>query len=467
MGKYELVKDGPKEEVKTEWDNLGQEVEKEKNEIIEHDADYYKNDPKKVGELVSALIAKRGGEKSIKENATWDKEKRAYVDENGVPRDYNHLVSYIRKNLENDTDSITPFIEELRALNNKKESSTEYADKNFISEEKPDNPPHERNEEMHPFLRKALEEKARAEREAEKAKKEQQETEKMRSIAKAEIAAKERAEREKAQAELEGKREKKTEHTEKDAEQPKTKERPSALSVEKTNEQIAKEVEKLTNDLSKVEKFPQLSEIWKKERELLDASSPNVQKVIDYRRAERLVAHYGDLVEKNTDELNSLPKITMPWSEAHKRKKQLKMLIESEKRDLENHRNERDKMLKIQPRDNELTPSEQDSIHNFYELDKGANEMNTYLHMRGVVDENRRLQEWITTRKKLLLIPVKERGLSTSSNKEIEAKIKEWEDQLEKNQKQLTEYKKTHPRFELGYDPNNRYDKPTEQRKAA
>lgn len=48
-----------------------------------------------VDKLAQELIAAR---KDAKEGATWDKEQRAYIGEDGLPRDWAHLVGYLKKN---------------------------------------------------------------------------------------------------------------------------------------------------------------------------------------------------------------------------------------------------------------------------------------------------------------------------------------------------------------------------------
>lgn len=78
------------------------------------DAEYYRSNPKEISQFVAKLIELRGGEASIKENAVWDKEQRAYVDSNGIPRDWAHLTHYLKDH----TDQLEGFLNEYNNLKN-------------------------------------------------------------------------------------------------------------------------------------------------------------------------------------------------------------------------------------------------------------------------------------------------------------------------------------------------------------
>ena len=65
--------------------------------ITERDVDFFKNNPSELSTLVQDLIQMRGGAESTN-MGTWDKEKRAYVGPDGMPRDWAHLVGYLKRN---------------------------------------------------------------------------------------------------------------------------------------------------------------------------------------------------------------------------------------------------------------------------------------------------------------------------------------------------------------------------------
>lgn len=77
----------------------GENAGDDPSEISEEDVKYFQENPEELKKLVEVLIQMRGGEDAIKDGASWDKDARAYVDDNtGLPRDYAHLVGYLKKN---------------------------------------------------------------------------------------------------------------------------------------------------------------------------------------------------------------------------------------------------------------------------------------------------------------------------------------------------------------------------------
>ena len=68
-----------------------------------------------IDKLAQELIAAR---KDAKEGATWDKEQRTYVGEDGLPRDWAHLVGYLKNN----PDAVKTATEALDSLRGAEES---------------------------------------------------------------------------------------------------------------------------------------------------------------------------------------------------------------------------------------------------------------------------------------------------------------------------------------------------------
>lgn len=68
---------------------------KDDNGISQEDIDKFTNNPKLIDALAQDLVAAR---KDMKEGATWDKEKRSYIGEDGLPRDWAHLVGHLKNN---------------------------------------------------------------------------------------------------------------------------------------------------------------------------------------------------------------------------------------------------------------------------------------------------------------------------------------------------------------------------------
>ena len=82
---------------------------KDDNGISQEDIDKFTNNPKLIDALAQDLVAAR---KDMKEGATWDKEKRSYIGEDGLPRDWAHLVGHLKSNPE----AIKTAVESLQKL---------------------------------------------------------------------------------------------------------------------------------------------------------------------------------------------------------------------------------------------------------------------------------------------------------------------------------------------------------------
>lgn len=74
-----------------------------------------------IDQLAQDLIAAR---KDAKEGATWDKEQRAYIGADGLPRDWAHLVGYLKKN----PDAIKTATETLQSLQTSEAPAEEVAE---------------------------------------------------------------------------------------------------------------------------------------------------------------------------------------------------------------------------------------------------------------------------------------------------------------------------------------------------
>ena len=104
-----------------EWPPFNTEQETTAEDGTVKDADYYREHPSEIGDFVHDLVDLRGGEEKIKEGATWDKEKRAYVDAHGVPREWMQLTGYLKRN----PDQLDRLVEEYQNLKYFKEHPEE------------------------------------------------------------------------------------------------------------------------------------------------------------------------------------------------------------------------------------------------------------------------------------------------------------------------------------------------------
>ena len=107
----ENPKVGASENGANKWDMTPPSAEN--NEVADRDAEYYRNHPGEINNLVAELIQLRGGADSTKEG-TWDKDARAYVGDDGMPRDWAHLTGYLKRN----PDALDAIMNEYNNLKN-------------------------------------------------------------------------------------------------------------------------------------------------------------------------------------------------------------------------------------------------------------------------------------------------------------------------------------------------------------
>jgi hypothetical protein len=107
----ENPKVGASENGANKWDMTPPSAEN--NEVADRDAEYYRNNPGEINNLVAELIQLRGGADSTKEG-TWDKDARAYVGDDGMPRDWAHLTGYLKRN----PDALDAIMDEYNNLKN-------------------------------------------------------------------------------------------------------------------------------------------------------------------------------------------------------------------------------------------------------------------------------------------------------------------------------------------------------------
>ena len=89
--------------VPRDWSHLTAYMQ-ENPDMLDHfveekqNLEYFSEHPEDMHKFVSELIRLRGGAESEKENASWDAEQKAYVGEDGAPRDWAHLTKYLKDN---------------------------------------------------------------------------------------------------------------------------------------------------------------------------------------------------------------------------------------------------------------------------------------------------------------------------------------------------------------------------------
>lgn len=78
------------------WATL-ENVDMGKDDSVKEAVEYFSKNPDEIDRLARELVLAR---KDAKEGATWDKEKRAYIGEDGLARDWAHLVGQLKDNPE-------------------------------------------------------------------------------------------------------------------------------------------------------------------------------------------------------------------------------------------------------------------------------------------------------------------------------------------------------------------------------
>ena len=82
--------------------------------------------------------------------------------------------------------------------------------------------------------------------------------------------------------------------------------------------------------------------------------------------------------------------------------------------------------------------------------------------------DNKRLQSYITQQEKMLKLTMKERGLSGSTDQQINAKINEWKAEIAKNNQTINAIKEKYPGYDYGdSQPQTNAQQQATERKAA
>ena len=113
MDSPENIGENGQKDQENKWSSLG-EIDTEQEDGMKEAVEYFSNNPKELDRLAQELVAAR---KDMKEDATWDNEKRAYIGKDGLPRDWAHLISHLKEN----PDSIKTAIESYQELQSKED----------------------------------------------------------------------------------------------------------------------------------------------------------------------------------------------------------------------------------------------------------------------------------------------------------------------------------------------------------
>ena len=535
MNKHELSSSSQNDEIDANLD-LNTEAQEE-SWLAEKDAEYFKKNPQKIGRVVYHLINLRG-ENSIEENATWDKEQRAYVGEDGMPRDYAHLTGFLKKEENaNHIDTVLEEFKDLRSLKmqegitkdataeNAETTAVDYADNTFMSEERL--PREARNEDLSSFTRDDTEKQAEAKTEETETEEEKKAKRKERydyCIANVEILKelgysgfkdikkmsddeyaamtekvadfkKDNPEKAKEQdrinsivAVLEGYRE--SEKAAEKATEAKTEEKTEAItteSEEKTaettrqieqNENMPKTIDELIDAAVEIQPSsnPGSKEVSSLEQirdKLLNESNSVVQNYNHYHHSQADFQREQKWLQKEEENLKECKKkfafpFTLSWTVKRNEKKRLERSVAFKKKELARLSDRLAQEHQALPKAESLSQEDIALIDKFDAIDARLREARERDYALEKMRDNKRLQSYITQQEKMLKLTMKERGLSGSTDQQINAKIDEWKAEIAKNNQTINAIKEKYPGYDYGdSQPQTNAQQQATERKAA
>lgn len=501
---------------KTGWDELAEQSKNgarqseqaesaentDESEITAQDVEFFKENPKELSDLVADLVKLRGGADAIKENATWDKEARAYVGEDGMPRDWAHLTGFLKKN----PDRIADVLQEYRALSAVGEQgdneALEYSEEEMrerkaliedlsshygqelmsINEDYRiddlENASTDRLREVHAvyvqFEKDARNLRSFLSREKDDYVVQNEEPD-------AEVAADEDAESDSDDFE--------------DLEEPVYEEEPivaeggamaeaapveffaddmemsteeeqspegeaEALDAEDVEidveggleeaeveavsaEEIQKQLEKIDGRIDRINNFTEQSSVWEAMAKALENCSDDVKAQVKYMRAEESLRTSRDLLAKRKADLKKLPRFTLPWSKNAQKKKTLKYVIETSNNSIARQEQELERLADSLP--DSLSETDQATVDNFRDLDERMTRSNDDLHTLGLYGDINMRRKWIRDQEKLLNSDRKERGTNDPGDAARIEAITRWKKEIAETRSTIAEYWASRP----------------------
>lgn len=272
-----------------------------------------------VVKLAEDLVRAR---KDMREGATWDKEQRAYIGEDGLPRDWAHLVGYLRRN----PDAIktaTETLAQLQAENAPAETSAE-----------------------EPAL----------------------ETEEASAEIEEDVAETEEAnvEIEEDAAEIE------EDNSEIEEDTAETEPKPAEVTpINRVDKTVRNWKHAFSLGFGIPEKIPRL--IKRDQQELIKGSNERIQAAYALREAKQERERAQAEMTESEEKLDRLPLLTLPWSKNGKEKRALRRAIKEKEQAMYALSNQIDSHAKYL-KENELTEEDKTTIETIDSLTDIANE---------------------------------------------------------------------------------------------
>ena len=371
------------------WENMdvkSAEKQKEKSELVDQKTlDYFKNNPKELSRLAAEIVKMR----PEKDDATWDKEQRAYIGADGLPRDYAHLVGYLKKN----PDTIKTAIETYQDLQEKgtDDKKTEKIEDSII--EKPATSEKPKTEEI-PL-------------EAAEDKRVLKAPEKRIFTKNIELLPKETQKR---VTDIQRRIEYATEH--------------SALSASET--------------------------IWTEIESLKDDSSEAVQNIYKSRALHERIRDRNALIIRQKAKLEKMPFITMPWTQAGKEKRQVRHLIRDAKANIKENKARIDEIDKFY-KENPSSKSDQALVRVIDLLEERRKPIDTkHAYMEAILKKKQlaKCQEMLAQPNEVRNASLRVNELP-KTDKWLQNRIYDLQTQIFHLEKSVSDYQKANPDFVL------------------
>ena len=439
---WEGIEKGPIESEVTE--------EQDESSISKEDVEYFKNNPKELSDLVADLVKLRGGADAIKEGATWNKEMRAYVGEDGLPRDWAHLTGYLKRN----PDAIGSVLEEYYSLTSSGEDEAEVAAPSgeSIDEIAVDSmaeedaaaavaPGGESIEKID--IDAAAEDVTEADVAAgggieaapvievkQKAEVFEKASDTIKSTEKISKRAEEGAKIINFEQAKSNKDKKETE--------------PKKLSID----EAATKIDELDGEVDAIRDYGRQSAVWESMAKVLDGCSDGVKAQVKYMRAEESLKRSQEFLNERKARLKKMPLITFPWSKKRQEKKMLRDLIASSSSSLEYQQRQLDGLAKDLPES--ISDEDKSLIDKFRNLDARMDRSNSDLHVRGLTKDIKMRENWIRDQENILNRPKTDaKVINDPGEKARTDAIEKWKAEIADLQSRISEYQKEHPDFEL------------------
>lgn len=396
------------------------DAEDDESSISENDIEYFKKNPKELSDLVAGLVKLRGGADAIKEGATWDKDMRAYVGADGLPRDWAHLTGYLKRN----PDAIGQVLKEYNELQAADDDEGD-AEAALGGAEAVPAPAVDAAAEVAPAEAEVTEIVEDA-----KVIENKVTTETNNGVAS----------------------EAPVEREEKVIDFVKAKEKTGSERL--SNSEAISRIDELDGGIDGIKDFHDQSSVWEAMKRTLDGCDDGVKVQVEYMRAEQSLKKSQDFLAQKKAELGKMPLFTFPWSKRRREKDSLKYIIASTTKSLSYQSGKLDELAKNLPES--ISDDDKELVAKFRELDARMDRSNSDLHVRGLGRDIRMRQNWIRDQENSMRKSSQagEKTINDPGEAARREAIQRWQDEIAELQAHIDDYSREHPDFVM--DPTKK-----------